>query len=184
MTGEEYRKEINVSRNYKELYNLLIEIGEPENGYGIPCYVDYSMDRNNPDTRKLRDIAAAKFWPKQKSFSIGARGIGYSDIEFNRYNHFPSMAEFIKECERMNLEWVQPKFFIKYDLNLKYIDGILLPEGFIPISEQKPEVNKQVFVFTESKRTIVARFQILCGEHWECAHSMYENEKVLAWKEF
>jgi len=107
MNIDDYCKQINLSRDYSELYHLLIELGAPKDGRGIPCYVDYSTDRNNPNAKKLRDIAAAKFWPNGLNFSIGARGIEYGgDVGY--FNRMPLESDFIKECERMNLEWVKP----------------------------------------------------------------------------
>lgn len=110
MNIDDYCKAVNMSRDYAALYHLLIKIGEPKDGRGIPCYVDYSIDRNNPDARKLRDIAAVKFWPEESRFQIGARGIEYGDFGYyGRSGKIITIEEFNTACTRMNLEWVAPK---------------------------------------------------------------------------
>lgn len=106
MNIDDYCKQINMSRDYSALYNLLMELGKSIDGRGIPCFVNYDCDKKNPGTKIIRDIATAKYWPDSFSFTIGARGIQYGGND-DYSARIPMEADFIKECERMNLEWVQ-----------------------------------------------------------------------------
>jgi hypothetical protein len=175
MNIDDYCQGINMSRDYSALYHLLIQIGEPKDGRGIPCYVDYDCDRSNPNSRKLRDIAAAKFWPLQKHFAIGARGIGYGDIiDYKNLGAIPSLEEFVNVCAGMNLEWVSP-------FKKQVSPG--LPEGFIHILDKLPCAGDNVEVYTKEGNITTAIFQTFLGNHWETVNSRFEDETVIGWKE-
>src|SRR5690348_15687449 len=151
MDIEGYCQSLNLSKNYEALYYLLISIGDSVHGKGIPCFVDYKTDIYNTDSRIMRDIASAKFWPQQKRFTVGARGICYVECccyerKTSEYE-MPSKEEFFKSCAEVNLEFIP---LLK--------PPIRLPEDFIPLGKY-PTVGVKVDVFTENGYITQATFE-------------------------
>ena len=87
----------NLSKNYEQLYKLICE------GLVAACFVDYSY---SGDDIPSRDIAKCRKYDER--ISVGVRGCEYGSV--SRYDQLRTGETekelFIKECERMNLEWI------------------------------------------------------------------------------
>jgi hypothetical protein len=88
-----------MSKDYCALYDLLCE------GRDAFCLVDMSF--TNPD-HVCRDVARVRRREEWR-IDIGARGIGYGDVTpYGKNRHATERDALVKECKRMNLEWIAP----------------------------------------------------------------------------
>lgn len=83
-----------LSKEYQRLFEIITNNEEAR----IPCFVDYKYQWNDEEEECCRDIATVRCHDGQ--ISVGARGISYSVWDIKTLEHF------IKDCKRMNLEYV------------------------------------------------------------------------------
>lgn len=88
-----------LSRDYGLLFDKLCE------GYCIVGFVDYNFTSLKDKYPPSRDVVSIK---RRAEFviSIGVRGIQYGGIECWHKYQGKERDVFIKECESLNLEWV------------------------------------------------------------------------------
>lgn len=78
------------SRNYARLWDLAQK-------QSVVCLVDYLMTTGNP----CRDVCKTSW--DGTTMRMNARGISYLAIPRTK-------AEFIKQCQECNVEWIVPHF--------------------------------------------------------------------------
>jgi len=102
----------NLSKDYEELFSLV------DSGMEVLCYVDYSYRDNDPNPS--RDVAKCR--KIDETIQVGARGIEYGGVSTWEVVRSGLTKEelFIKECHRMNLEWIRPS---KLSLKDIYVIG-------------------------------------------------------------
>lgn len=89
----------NLSKDYKALY-LFVENGN------IPiAFVDYEFSNKHI----CRDVCRVKK-STDNSINFTARGIGYGGVDIWLVDEKKASMkiEFIKECQRLNVEWILP----------------------------------------------------------------------------
>lgn len=88
-----------LSKDYETLYAFI------ENGHTPVAYVDYHFTSDI----LVRDLCQVKL-SKDKSINFTARGIGYGGVDVWLVDNKQSSMkiEFIKECQRLNVEWILP----------------------------------------------------------------------------
>jgi hypothetical protein len=88
----------NTSRGYHGLYQLVLA------GVQIMAYADYSY---HPGDKPLRDAVVIRRLGKY-DIKIVARGIEYGSVSPWHKDQGTEEALFIKQCKRLNLEWILP----------------------------------------------------------------------------
>ncbi|MEM1339805.1 MAG: hypothetical protein AAGF96_18740 [Bacteroidota bacterium] len=89
----------NLSKDYKQLFALLLE------GVTAVGFVDYSLHGDNlhPSRDVVKIYRNASF-----DIRIGSRGIQYGGVDPYWKEIDKEKSVFIKECERMNLQFINP----------------------------------------------------------------------------
>lgn len=93
----------NLSKDYKKLFELV------NNGHKIACWVDYDYRRTGVHIIRDSCICMKK---EYGDYDFGVRGMAYGDLTKYRIDNSNLSEEelFTKECERMNLEFIEPNF--------------------------------------------------------------------------
>ena len=86
-----------LSRNYKKLFQMICD------GHVVPAFVDYDID----DDSVCRDICKVERLDPYDIF-IGVRGHSYGTIYPFMERHGAEENVFIRRCESVNLEWIEP----------------------------------------------------------------------------
>ncbi len=121
----------NLSKDYELLYKKICE------GHEAFCLVNYDLrDGKEP----LRDPAKVRRFGEY-DIQVGARGIGYGDVRTFHKDRGTEQELFIKECQRMNLEWVLPPAEIKeFDFHtMKRMEGVIKKHGIDETIRLYPE---------------------------------------------
>lgn len=92
------KTEYNFSRDYVQLYELICD------GFVAIGIVNYKW--HGTDTPLSRDVC--KIRKNEFDISFGARGIQYGGVSESEARRSNEKDEFIKECERMELDWINP----------------------------------------------------------------------------
>ena len=86
-----------LSRDYDRLLALLAERKE------IVCFVDYNFFGSTSEPS--RDVCSARCFEDDNYIRISARGVQYN----NALVQLSERDKFIQDCERMNLEFIDPQ---------------------------------------------------------------------------
>lgn len=89
----------NLSKDYEQLLQLICD------GNEIACFVDYSYSKD--DTNPCRDICKCRRH-EECWIQFGVRGMQYGGVYKWQNDRGTEKELFFKECERMNVEFINP----------------------------------------------------------------------------
>lgn len=93
------KTEYNFSRDYVQLHELLCD------GFIAVGFVNYSF--NGSEAAISRDVCKIRRFDAY-DIQFGARGIGYGGVSDYLKDTKTELDIFIEECERMELDWINP----------------------------------------------------------------------------
>lgn len=96
---ERTERAYNFSRDYEALYYFLLRGNEP---VAIVDYIFHASGRSYRDVCRIRR--------HNDEIVFGVRGMEYGNVgKYESKNGLPQVTNFVDECKRMNLEWIDPK---------------------------------------------------------------------------
>ena len=94
---KEFKNPYNLSKDYATLFNLI------QQGFQIPCFVNFDWDRKGDF---VRDLCICRRY-KEYDIQLSARGVGYGGVHPWNKEHWDEKELFLKRCEQLDLEYIE-----------------------------------------------------------------------------